>query len=621
MAKKIPLYFIKQYVFWFLFFVLNRTVFFVYNYDKLVNVKISEFFSAYWHALYLDNSTACYIMILPFILLFFQSIIKIKWNFINILNKYYSYIIIIIIAIITSGELGLYDEWKVKLNYKAISYLSHPSEAFNSAKTGVIIIGIILIIVQSAVGIYFYQKFIHQKFYLKKRSYISSVLFLLITPVLIGLGIRGGVQQIPINQSDVYFSKNNFLNTAAVNSAWNFMNSIEKNKEFMDTNPFNYYNIDEARASVDSLHYIKKDTCIKILNTKRPNIVLILLESWAGDLVYSLGGYQSITPEFEKLIDNGLLFTNNYANGTLSHHAIASILSGFPATPVTSITKQPSKFQKLPCFAEKLKNAGYHTSFHFGGQLNYGNIKGFIYFNQFDHIIEGKDFPNSVPTGKLGVPDEYFFDRHIRDINSYPQPFFAAAFTLSSHSPYDEPMKEVLHWGGEEKDFINSVYYTDKCIGKYIEEAKKQKWYNNTLFIFVADHSHNTPKNRDRHSKPFYKIPMLFYGKVLKNKYKGKKYTDVSSQIDIAATLLAQLNITHKEFEWSKDLFNPYSPKFAYCAFDDGLVWITKHNYFVYDHNLNKISYKQFESEEKGKKIIKTGKSYLQLSFQEYLDY
>ncbi len=616
---KIIINLIKQYIFWLLFFALNRTVFILYNYKQLDGTGFSEVISAYRHGIYLDNSAVCFIIAVPFLFLFFKSLLK--WNFFDIFIKFYSFLIIIIVSVITSSELGVYEEWGYKLNVKAILYLSHPGEVVNSARTSVIVISVVLILLQSFIGIYVYNRFIYEKISVKKRNFIFSLLFLIVTPVLLFIGLRGGIQQIPISQSDVYFSKNNFLNTAAVNSPWNLMHSIEANKRHLNENPYNYYSLDYAEHVVDSLHSVEKDTTVKVLNTKKPNIVFILLESWAGDNISSLGGYAGITPEFEKLIKDGILFTNIYATGALSDHGIVAVFSGFPSQPTTAILRQPDKFQQLPCIVKELKKAKYYSSFHFGGQLSYGNIKGYMYFNGFDKIVEGADFPGNIPRGKLGVHDQYLYKRVLNDISSYKEPFIAGIFTLSSHSPYDQPMKKVIHWGDDGENYLNSVYYADKCLGTFFQEARKTKWYDNTLFILIADHSHMTPRKNAYYSREYRKIPLLLYGNVLKNEYRGKKISRISSQVDIPATLLAQLDINNKGFKWSKNLFNPYTKEFTFYSFDDGLGWLMPGSYFAYDNKTNCYYVTDFESEKTKEKAIILGKSYLQVMYDNYLKY
>ncbi len=573
----------------------------------------------FWHGTYLDISTTCYIMSLSFIFLFAQSLIK--SGFFNNVNLFYTCFVIVIVALITYSELPLYKEWGIKLHYKAISYLSQPSEVFSSTKTSVVVWVILGTIIQSLLFIVLYLKLIYEKNIPTKRNFIISALYLLITPFILGIGLRGGLQQIPIDQSDVYFSKNNSANLAAVNSVWNLGHSIEQNKFYMNHNPYILYPSSKAEKTVDSLYRIPSDTTIEILTTKKPNIVLIILESWSADLVAALGGEQGITPNFDNLAKSGLLFTNCFASGDRSDQGMAALLSAYPAQPTTSIIKQPNKFQQLPCILNELKKKRYHSSFLFGGQLSYGNIKGYIYFNGFERIIEGKDLSGDLPMGKLGVHDEYIFNRFLDDMDKEDTPFFSTVFTLSSHSPYDQPIKEKLHWGDNERQYINSAYYTDSCLGDFFNKAKNKSWYSNTLFLLVADHSHNSYRNHNFFTPEYRKIPMLFYGDVLKTEFRGYIYNKICSQTDFPATLLSQLNLNHSEFRWSKNLFNPNVPVFAYYSFVDGMGWIKPDGYFVYQKEADKIIFSNFKDENHQQQLIREGRSYLQVLFQEYLNY
>lgn len=617
MLKDTIKYLIRLIIFWFAFFIITRSVFIIANTAKLEGSCFGEIIATYWYALYLDISTICYLISFPVLLLFFYSIIRI--NFILKLIKYFNYILIILTSIIAVSEISIYDEWGTKLSYKSLSYLSHPDEIIKTAKWSMILYGIIFILILVVSGIIAYNKFVHKKFKISKVKIIFSIAFLVINISLIFIGLRGGLQQIPIRQSDVYFSSNNFLNTAAVNSNWNIIHSIYKNKKYMNKNPYIYYPEKEALKTVKKLHSIKKDTTLKILNNNKPNIVLIILESWAADVVGCIGGDTGITPQFDKLAKQGIVFSQMYGTGARSDQGIVALLSGFPAQPVTSIIEQPNKAKQLACINKNLKEINYTSSFHFGGQLNYGNIKGYLYNQNFDILIEGKDFVD-VPSGKLGIHDEYLFNRLLHDLNNFKQPFFSCAFTLSSHSPYDQPMKDVLNFGGKEKDFINSIYYTDSCLADFFINARKQSWYDNTLFIVIADHSHSTPRQTSFRSPEYKRIPCLLYGRVIKEEFRGKINNTVCSQIDLPATLLSQLDIEHKEYSWSKDIYNPYSEKFAYYAFKDGLGWVRKNNEFAFDHEDGKI-YIDRISKKKKKKILKEGKSYLQVLFDEYLKY
>lgn len=612
---------IKQYLFWMLFFQFLRLIFLLYNLDEINDSNTFEVLKSLWYAIYLDNSTAGYVMMFPILL----SIIK-TWFTLGIFNqiiRVYHGILIFIASSISIAELPLYDEWKVKLNYKAISYLSRPQEVFETASAWEVFGGLLAIAIITFFAISAFNKWVYPKLK-QQRSFIASLIHMILLPITFIWGIRGGLQPIPIQEADVYYSKNNFLNLVAVNSAWNLGSSIDKNHYFKNTNPFVFMSFSEAKSLVDSLYKVEKDTTIQILKTiKKPNIVVLLLESWSADCIHSLGGYDSITPNFDSLAHNGILFTNAVGSGTLSDQGISAILSGQPALPEVIVVNQPDKFVKLPSISGDLKKEGYNTLFMFGGQLNYGNIKAYIMTKDFDEVLEGADFSKKIPRGRLGIHDEYMLNIFADKLNSQKQPFFSMAFTLSSHSPFDMPYKEKFNWGGDAKKYINSVAYTDSCLGLFFKKVKTMPFYKNTLFVLISDHSHNSPKQWHPFAKEYRRIAMLLYGEPIKKEYRGYRFNDYCSQTDLALTLLKQLKFKHSNYKWSKNLFNPYSKSFAYYAYDIGFGYITNdNNYYSYSHNSNNhyIFYK-FSNQTDSINIIKQGQAYIQTLFQEYLDF
>jgi phosphoglycerol transferase MdoB-like AlkP superfamily enzyme len=567
-------------------------------------------------ALRLDFATACYIMVIPFLILVVQSIYSAKW--VNFLNKIYTAILCFAYALTTAGEIGIYSEWKTKLTYKVIKYLSNPSEIYNSSDTGIFFLLVFLLLFMFLTGFFAYIKFFAVNIIREKRNLIFSLIFLLFTPPLMFIGMRGGVQQIPINQSESYYSKHNIVNLASVNNLFNLYISIFENLPNFNKNPYVFMDSKKAAMEIKEIYKTKKDTTISVLTNPHPNIVLLILESWSADLIQDLGGEPGITTEFKNLEKKGLLFDQIYASGSRSEQGMASIFGGFPAHPISSITVQPDKFVKLPSLPKELEKDGYTTSFYFGGQLIYGNIRSYIIFNNFDKIMEGADFPANIPRGKLGIHDQYTLDYQMNDLENQKQPFFSALFTVSTHSPWDQPYKRPLTWGANENNYINAAYYTDHCLGDYFRKVEKEPWFNNTLFIIVADHSHNSYRNWDPQSKEYHKIPLLFYGNVLKDEFRGKRWHKLGNQQDIAATLLSQLGLDHKMFHWSKNLFNPYIPEFAYFSTEDGDGWIRPDAYFSFDATTNFYHFMQIKPEIKDS-ILTEGKAFLQGVFGEYM--
>jgi phosphoglycerol transferase MdoB-like AlkP superfamily enzyme len=620
--KKIIIPMVKQFLFWMLLFAVSRLIFFIY-YSGIVtieNISIDEVLLSFWYALPLDISTASYLLVFPFIILFIQAIFKTRW--LNYLNIVYTTIVLLVYLLITTSEIGIYEEWKTKLHYKAINYISHPAEIYNSSDTSVFFILISIFITQFALFFLIYKRFIFEKSGDIEVKWINGIILYVSIPILLFIGIRGGISEIPITQSASYFSKHNFINLASVNSGYSLLISTIENYRFKDSNPYGFYHPEKAKQRVQKLHYVENDTTIKILNTERPNIVILILESWSADLIVSLGGKEGITPQFRSLEKEGVLFTNFYASGNRSEQAMSAIFGGFPATPITAITHNLDKITRLPSLTKVLEENGYSTAYYFGGELMYGGIKSYITVNGFNTIKEIHDFSNKLPRGKLGIHDEYIFTEQLNDLKDQKQPFLSSVFTLSTHSPYDQPMEDVIFWGADKNQngYLNSAYYTDKCLGDYFKESKMQSWYDSTLFIIVADHSHNTYNNWPVFTKEYRKIPMLFYGNVIKDEYKGTKINRISSQTDIAATLLSQLNINSNDFFWSRNILNPSLPEFAYFETGDGVGWVSHYGYFVYNNTIDDFQVKQIEP-QMADSIVMDGKSYLQELFQQFMDY
>ncbi len=618
--KKIIASLLRQLAFWMLFFFISRAIFLLYNIKLIIaeDIGVGEALEAFWHALPLDLATACYLLVFPFFILVIQTFYNASW--LDKLNKYYTFTAILIFTLLTTAELGIYPEWKTKMPYKALMYLQNPEEIYNSSSTITFFVLIAVFLLQSIGSYWLYRRFFFTEITRTvKRWYIFAPLLVIVSLPLLVLGARGGWQPIPINQSESYYSNYNILNLASVNSAFNLSISVIENYKNFGKNPYSFYDINEARDVVDEIYELPRDTTVKVLTTTKPNIVLIILESWSADLIESIGGEPGITPEFHELEKTGILFTNMYATGPRSEQAMGSIFSGFPAHPISSVTVQPEKFSKLHTITHSLIENDYSTSFYFGGQLRYGNIKGYILHNGFTKVVEHTDFGSDVIRGKLGVHDEFVLSRQLTDLNNEKEPFFSALFTLSSHSPYDQPMENVFDWGGNENNYINSAYYTDRCLGNYFREAKNQPWYKNTLFIIVADHSHNSYRNWSFTTPAYHKIPMLFYGDVIKEEYRGLKVQRLSNQMDLATTLMKQLDLDSAPFKWSRDLFNPYSPIFAYYSFEEGLGWVSQEGHFVYEARIDHYS-EDTVPEDKKNAVRKEGKSFLQVLFEEYMN-
>jgi phosphoglycerol transferase MdoB-like AlkP superfamily enzyme len=606
----------RQYAFWFCFFAICRLVFLVYNKEEWIDLPLWEVVSSFGKSLYVDLSMAAYFMLLP---LFFSGIITytgLIWP--KTLNRWYTYILIVLVSSICIAELPIYDEWGHKLTYKALWFLQHPLEVYQTASPVQFWGGLAGILILSFVGTGLFRIFTHSSTDISGLHPGWKLLHLLAWISFTLISMRGGFKPIPVQVSDAYYSRHNILNAASANSSFHLMSNVLQNLEAKK--PYRFMTGQEAFQIVEALYEVEKDTTINFLNQQRPNVMLIVLEGWASDVIASMGGYEGVAPHFSRMASEGISFDSCYASGNLSDQGMGAIFSAFPAQPRTSIITLPNKYVHLPGINQTFLKAGYHTSFMFGGQLSYGNIRSYMYFNRFHRIIEENDFDAGVFRGRLGVHDGELFRRQLQELQKTPQPFFAAMFTLSTHGPFDFPGGKPLQWGNKERDYINAVHYADSCLNQFMVNARKEEWYRNTLFLFVSDHHHNTPRGYSYYHPEYRRIPLVFYGEVIKTEFKGFKDKQVASQLDIASTLLNQLNQPARQFSWSNNLFNPYSNRFAFYSFDEGFGWIKPEGRLVWFAN-NTLEAERYKDSTNRKNLLREGKAYLQRVTEEFWKY
>jgi phosphoglycerol transferase MdoB-like AlkP superfamily enzyme len=312
--------------------------------------------------------------------------------------------------------------------------------------------------------------------------------------------------------------------------------------------------------------------------------VFVILESWSASVVGCMSDTKGITPNFDKLAVDGYLFQNIYATNTTSEIGNTSIFSGYPAIPEVAISLEPEKNRKLPAINQTLKKSGYTSHYLFSGDLKYGNIQGYLTQHQFDELADENNFPSDLTKGKLNYFDEDLYDLFLQKISKTKEPFMHCAFTGSIHSPFDYPKRTGWQkWKGKEEAYMNSVFYADWAIGQFMEKAKKEKWYKNTIFIFVADHGHHSHTITSPNQSAFFRIPLLLVGEPLKKEFRGKSCNTIGSQSDIAATLLHQLRHPNSNFKFSKDLLSPNVKSFAFHATIRGYGFVSEKGSCLYN--------------------------------------
>jgi len=609
--KKRLLNFATYSVFWLVFFFFARLFFLLFQHQNSFQQTLTGILGTFLHGIKLDISTTAYYFLLPMLLAI--PGLWLNGNWYKSFIRWYTYILIIFSSIIIVSDASLYSYWGFRMDYTPVIYLKTPGEAVASVSISELLLLLGAAAIISAIFIYVYKRLFSGSFenLTKVRPLIPAVLFFMILLGALIIPIRGGFGVAPINAGSVYFSNKMFLNHASINAVWNVGTSAFTNKP--TKNPYQFTDLQTA-ASLQSSLTEKQGDPEKILNKTSPNILMIVLESFSGYMIGPLGGDSLVTPRFNKLISEGVLFSNFYASGTRTDKAMPAILNGYPAQPAQSIIKEPKKSQTLPGIVKTLIQNGYTTSFWYGGEIDFANFNSFVIGSGFHEIVTMKNFDSENYNSKWGVHDHVLFN-DLKDSMGMKttEPFLKVVLTLSSHEPFDIPQDPYFTGNDNLNKYRSSLHYADEALGSFIDWAKTTEWWKNTLVILVADHCCRISAEVPAYSIELFKIPMLWMGGALSET--GMKIEKTGSQVDIPLTLLNQLGIK-ESFPFGKDLLSDSSGSFAFYTYNEGFGFITDSSAALYDHKLKSTVLKDGKDPDAAEKY---GKAYLQVLFDDYL--
>ena len=473
-------------------------------------------------------------------------------------------------------DIALYPYWGFRLDATPLFYLQSPSDALASAPASTLILQTLVFVVYTYGIFWALKRFVlplMPEQYVKKM-FSNSVQLVLLGGILF-IPIRGGVTTSTANVGMVYFSKNQFLNHSAINPCFSFLASLSKQQDFAAQ--YNYFSESQRSKIFKKLtNQPQGDSIPELLTTKNPNIILILMESFSANAIEVLGGEAGVTPNINRLSKEGILFSNMYANSFRTDRGIVAVLNGYLAQPTTSIMKYPAKSQTLPSIAKSLQKKGYTSDMLYGGDINFTNMQSYFFSSGYSKVTADRDFPLKSRLSKWGANDDITFAHLYQSMtdNSRKEPFFSTFLTLSSHEPFEVPYNRL-------KDpYLNSVAFTDSCLGDFIDKLKKLPLWNNTLLVLVSDHGFRYPASVKEHDPKRYHIPMLWLGGAIKE---PRVIANYGNQTDLAATLLYQLDLPHKEFTFSNNMVDSLQPAYAFYSYNNGFGFIDTTGVSVYD--------------------------------------
>lgn len=564
------LFLLKYYLFWIIFSFVAKVIFLIYQYAETTSLTISDYFMIVFKGFRMDLSFGGYIMILSCILMavgVFLPVERLKGIY-----RFVTVILLLVSGLIVVGDLELFKNWGYHMDATPLTYLKTPGDAMASTPTW-LILALILLWLILVTGFYlFYTQWIARNLPTTKTAWWHSILYLLLGGIMV-IPVRGGFNVAPMNVSFVFFNtKNMYANQAAVNPVWNFLYEVMHINKLKGD--FNFMSLSRAEQIVDSI-YKQEGTSPRVLTTDKPNVVVILLET------FTLNAWD-VMPNLQTVAKEGIFFSNIYATGNRSDRGILGVISGFPAHPKVSMLKYPNKTYTHPRFPLNFEQEGYATRFYYAGDLNFGGFRSYITMSFQENVTEN-DFSGEAieKRFKWGVHDGYMFQRLYEDLLVAPQPYLYMAFTMSSHEPFVVPMETKVQGEDSGSKLKNAIAYTDQCLGEFFSKCKESGIWDNTLFVLVADHGTRHVGNLQPFLPEAYRIPMVFTGGVMQ--VRDSVVSTLGSQTDMVSTLFAQLGMDASAFRYSKNLLDPTSTPFAFYAYTNAAAVVTNTGAYILD--------------------------------------
>lgn len=622
------IWFVKTYATFVVLFVLQKPLFLFLEKGSAtqpVDNIFTELPAVIWHGLPLDLSMAGYLSVIPGFLSI--AVVWLKRDLVKPIMNIYFIIASLFITCSFLLNASLYPYWKYPLDSTPLFYFfTSPADAIASVSIWQVILSIVILIVLT-IGVWFtlrmrgekrqqYSRYAYGYGGLGsgKRNRFddfdrhrgrTSIILLLLTGLLF-LPIRGGITVSTMNTGQAYYSQNAYLNHSAVNPLFSLLESITHQEDF--ASQYRFMKDKEADKIFATMTSTSDENTYPLLNEATfkkgtPDILIVIMESFASDIMPSMGSYKDVAVCLDSIAQQSILFTRFYANSFRTDRGMVSILSGYPAQPTTSIMRYPRKTSQLPSIARNLaKYKNYKTTYYYGGDADFCNMRSYLVSQGYQHIISDANFPIEDKLSKWGVLDHIVAARMMKDIKAQQnekRPMLRILQTSSSHEPFEVPYHRL-------KDKrLNAFAYTDSVMGAIVREYRKLPRWKNTLIVFVPDHVGGYKENLNDHDRSRYQIPLILAGGAIS---RPMKVGIIGSQHDIAATLLGQLGVEHREFTFSKNMMSDATPKFAFFAVNDAFGIVSEENSLIYDNRAKRIVY------DKGEKgfNLKRGQAYLQ---------
>ena len=566
------------------FFSIFRIVLFIntnYDFPESIQHDWSLQAIAFIKGIWFDNVIVCYIGILPLIMLWIASLFNYTAKWLYLFTGGWYICLYSLAFIISAANIPYFDYFFKTINSSIYNWFGY------AGTTAGMIVGEtsyyfpiclgLLSIMLWGIGVHLFSK----NSYERSLQYKQAIglkergIILLIGSICTGLcifGIRGRMGYNPIKVSQAYYCDDPFLNQVGISPVFNLLTSTLDDAR-KENRQLQLMNEEEAlekvqkylnRNGIENIspiaRYIVSDTSFT-----QQNLVFIFMESMSAHLMQSYGQTKTLTPFLDSLYQKSLVFNNIYSAGIHTNHGLYSTLYSFP----TIMKRNAMKGSVIPIYSglpTVLKENGYHNLFFMTHESQYDNMNAFFRTNGFDEIYAEENYPKEKIANHFGVQDDFLYEYALPILNEKSQtgqPFFTVLLSISNHPPYVIPSYFTPKTDKIEDQIVE---YADWSIRQFMNEAQKQSWFENTIFVFIGDHGKlvGTPENEMPTS--YNHVPFMIYGKSIPT----KQYNHFGGQIDVAPTLLGLLGISYTQNNLGIDLLKEKRPCIFYTA--DNLI-------------------------------------------------
>jgi len=569
----------RPYVFLFFVYILAmffftglRLLFVLHFHEQLAGVGLQQILTGFLIGLRFDQIVVLFALLLLVLVLPWASL---RSGIVRRLTLAYLTVIFSLAWILTFIDIRFYFYFHSHLNFMAVDYVDEGPIVWKMMVadpmfylfTGLWVCLSVLFPVLSAVISKKTRKLPH------RRSWPNQIIYFLLAVALTFAGIRGRLGISPMDWGVAYFSQNHFLNQLALNGVYTLGRAITEEhgdprlSYLSETERFPFVPFSEGLDTVHTMLEQEGDEWLEpsqsILRRThqeksqigfKPNIILVMMESWTALHTGALGSKRGLTPYFDRMASEGTLFTNFYANGIRTNYGLSAVQCSFPSLPGRAVIKRYNARHPFRTLSEILHDRGYFNAFAYGGDLAFDNMEGFFTQKHYDRFYGESYFGHENAFSKWGVPDHIVFAKSADLTDSLPRPFQMTILTISNHEPFDLPDSSVRRYmdASDSSRIFNSQIYADYALGQFIMSMISKPVFDSTIFVFTADHA-RFGSGRYRGDPQDFHVPLLIYSPSILGK-EGRRVATFGSQIDIIPTLMGLLGSDYVHASWGRDL-------------------------------------------------------------------